>query len=67
MEKRVGARGVGKKVGLHDASPLLDDIGINHWQSHRWQTEALVPEKDFEKFVAEIKDDGNKELTSREL
>ena len=37
--------------------------GISEGQSRRWQTEASVPEADFERHVAEVKDSGG-ELTS---
>jgi hypothetical protein len=39
MEKQSGARGVGKKVGSHDATPL-SEFGIDKTQSSRWQREA---------------------------
>ena len=37
---------------------LLDDIDLTKTQSHRWQTEASVPEKKFETFLAETRDAG---------
>ena len=55
MEKQAGARD--GKTGLHGATPLLEDIGIDKYESHRWQTEALVPEADFEAFVASLPGD----------
>ena len=43
MEMASGSRGVGKKVGSQDATPLmLDDLGINKSQSSRWQKSATV-------------------------
>lgn len=50
MEKRKNQYDAGSTM---EPAPTLDDIGIDKKQSHRWQTEALVSEKDFEKFVAE--------------
>jgi 16S rRNA G966 N2-methylase RsmD len=65
MEKNKGSRGVG--VPFHDGTaPRLQDLGISRQQSHRWQKEADVPEKDFEKFVQETKAKGQ-ELTSASL
>lgn len=43
--------------------PTLDDLGISRVQSHRWQTEAQVPDEEFEQYVAETKANGE-ELTS---
>ena len=43
--------------------PRLEDLGISKMQSHRWQTEASLPDEDFEKYVAETKQSGD-ELTS---
>jgi len=54
-----------KKTGS-TVEPVLSDLGITKKQSHRWQLEAEVPEKTFEKFVAETKVKGE-ELTSRGL
>ena len=44
----------------------LSDLGISKSQSHRWQTEAALPEETFEQHVAETKAKG-KELTSAGL
>ena len=41
----------------------LSDIGISKDQSSRWQRIAKVPEADFERHIAEVKDKGG-ELTS---
>jgi len=38
--------------------PRLDDLGITRKQSMYWQTEATVPEPEFERWVDERKDDG---------
>jgi hypothetical protein len=40
MAKQHGSRGVGKKVELHDVTPLAD-LGISKVQSHRWQKERV--------------------------
>jgi len=40
QEKQHGARGIGKKVELHDETPLLADQGITKIESHRWQKVA---------------------------
>ena len=62
MEKHNGARGVGKKVESHGATPLLSDIGINKTQSARWQREASLSEPKFKRLVAECDEQG-RELT----
>jgi hypothetical protein len=41
----------------------LADLGLSHNESHRWQTEATLPEPVFETYVATTKQQG-KELTS---
>lgn len=54
---------------LHDetgCSPTLPELGISRVQSHRWQTEAQVPDEEFEQYVAETKANGE-ELTSTGL
>lgn len=67
MEKRNGARGVGKKVESHGGTPLpLSDLGVSKSQSHRWQTIAEVPEKEICEYVAKSTERG-KEATSKEL
>ena len=55
MPKQAGARGVGKKVGLHDATPL-SELGIDKTKSSRWQKLAAIPEKQFEQAVAAAKE-----------
>jgi len=49
-------------TSLHNESKLKE-AGISESQSHRWQTIAKMPEEDFEKHIAETKDNGE-ELTS---
>lgn len=60
----------GAATPLHDeralALPRLSDLGISEVQSHRWQSEAEVPEDVFEQHVATIKDK-QEELTSSGL
>ena len=64
MELQDGARGVGKKVELHDATPpTLADLGVEKTQSHRWQLIASLPEDAFLQHIAETKGAG-RELTS---
>jgi N6-adenosine-specific RNA methylase IME4 len=43
--------------------PTLSDLGIEKNQSSRWQQIASLPEKTFEDFITETKEDGS-ELTS---
>lgn len=62
MPKKQGARGVGKKVDLHDESPLAS-AGITHVESHRWQRVASVPEEQFEAHLAEVQG-AKRELTT---
>jgi len=47
-------------------APTLDELGISKIQSHRWQTEASLPEEEFERHIAETKQSGG-ELTSTGL
>ncbi len=65
MPKPHGSRGKGKKVEFHDGTPL-SDMGVDKKESHRWQLEASVPEKEFEAWVEETQEDGG-ELTSSGL
>jgi hypothetical protein len=46
--------------------PTLDELGISHNQSNRWQKEAMVPEPEFCAFVAVAQKEGH-ELTSASL
>lgn len=64
MEKHKGGR-PSKENRLHDVTGL-EELGIGKMQSHRWQLEAKVPEKDFESFVRSTHE-GGKELTSTAL
>lgn len=41
----------------------LEDVGITHIQSHRWQAVAALPEDKFEEYISERKEN-NQELTS---
>ena len=41
QEKQHGARGIGKKVELHDETPPLADQGTTYIESHRWQQVAV--------------------------
>jgi len=58
MPKQAGARGSGKKVESHDATPLrtLADIGITKSDSSRWQKLAAVSDQQFEHAVAAAKE-----------
>lgn len=60
-------KNVGAATRLHDATtpspPSLEDLGIDKFQSHRWQKIATVPEDDFESHIEQVKADA-KELTS---
>ena len=54
------------KKALHDERqklPTLRDLGISETQSHRWQQEANVPEKEFQHHIEKTKAAG-RELTS---
>jgi hypothetical protein len=55
MPKLSGARGVGKKVESHDATPL-SELGISKTQSSRWQKLAAVPDDQFEQAVEAAKE-----------
>ena len=54
----LGQHGGDRKSKSHDATLKLDDLDITKTQSSRWQTEASVPEKKFETFLAETRPDG---------
>lgn len=60
MEKQSGIR-----TDLAPRNTVLQGLGIERIQSHRWQREAAVPDEVFESFVAETKRQG--ELTSAGL
>lgn len=61
--ERDAGQGGDRKSQSHDETVKLDDLGISKSQSHRWQTEAQVPDEEFEQYVAETKANGE-ELTS---
>lgn len=48
------------------ADTSLSDLGISKMQSHRWQTEAEVPDDVFDKFVS-VTHESDRELTSSAL
>ena len=62
MEKNSGSRGKGVRF-RDESAPTLADLGISQPQSHRWQRMAMIPEAEFESFLARQKGEG-KELTS---
>jgi len=59
-------QGGDRKSNGHPTPATLADLGIERWQSQRWQKEALLPEDDFKRFVEET-NSRNVELTSAEL
>jgi hypothetical protein len=63
MTKRGGARD-GKRADIMSAR--LDELGINHKQSSRWQAEASVPEEVFNEWVQHVSA-GGAELTQAGL
>jgi hypothetical protein len=56
-EKQNGSRGVGKKVESQEDIPLLKDYGISAKQSSVFQQIAKIPDKKFEAFIQEKKQD----------
>ena len=52
----------GYKTLIHDET-TLKDVGVNKLQSHRWQSIAALPKKDFEGYVREHRQ-GQKESTT---
>jgi len=61
-EKNKGAMGTGanqyQEVQSHDVTtpPTLSDLGIKKMESSRLQTIASIPEENFEKHIAETKE-----------
>jgi hypothetical protein len=71
LEKAAGGRPSDKTGNTmlplsHDGPPTLAELGIKKIQSSRWQTIASVPEDEFKRYVAEVKD-RSKELTTAGL
>ena len=70
-ERRIGEQlketpklhGARTPTELQDVTPSLKDLGIERIQSHRWQAVASLPEKEFEKHIAEVRK-SNEELTT---
>lgn len=54
------------KPGPKPINTTLGSIGLTPNQSHRWQTEAALPENEFEEYIAATKNTA-RELTSREV
>ena len=65
MPKAEGAAVEGWKTRSQDVTTLAD-LGIEKMQSSRWQQIASLPEKVFEEFITETKEDGG-ELTSSSM
>jgi len=64
MDKHPGGRPSKTCNGsLQVSPPVLPDLGITRMQASRWQTEAKLPEEDFEQYIAKTKASGA-ELTS---
>ena len=56
---------VGPGLWLETVAPSLADHGVDKVHSHRFQTEAQVPDDRFERFVAEAKAKGDRgDITS---
>ncbi len=59
-------RGGNRKSNGHDDRLKLTDLGISQNQSKRWQSEAVVPEADFQTYVRRASELGE-EVTSAAL
>lgn len=62
-------RNPGAATVLHDVTalpPKLDELGISRIQSHRWQLESQVPEKQLEQFISQATEKAE-EITSRAI
>jgi hypothetical protein len=64
--RAMGLHGGDRKSPQGHARPTLEELGISHNQSKRWQKESLVPEPDFCAFVA-LAEKGEHELTTASL
>jgi hypothetical protein len=69
MEKKVGSRGVGKKVESSQSDPTigLKDLGITKNESSLWQRLAKLPDETFEREVYSAKFDPRHLTTKRIL
>lgn len=56
MPKR---RGGNSKLMLQDATPTLEQIGVDRVDSHRWQSLASLPESDFDGYLSECRANGH--------
>ena len=66
MNKNGGRILRGRTLEPRDDTPTLKDIGIGKTQSHRWQLQAAVPEKQFREYLT-AKQKSQQEVTSNGL